>query len=95
MGGAPFAQVHFNRLQMPAITKAAGQPINGEMIQGTEAGQFSPHGQPPTLQLSAVVIASRELTSQIGLPAGAAQQLLMGGEHLHLTAGMDHSLHTW
>ena len=93
VGGAAFAQVHLNSLQIPGITKAAGQPVNGEMIQGAKAGQFSAYRQAPALQLAAVVITRRELAAQIGLPAGATEQLLMGGEHLHLTAGMDHSLH--
>ena len=45
-------------------------------------------------QVRALVLTpTRELAAQVGLAAGATQQLFMGGEHLHLTARVDHSLH--
>ena len=100
MGGAPLAQVHLDRLQVPAIAKAPGDEIHRVALQRPLCRQRLPYRLAVAHQLGPVGLGHREAAAQVGLAAGAAQHLLMAREHLHQTwlarcAGMNRALHAW
>ena len=45
-------------------------------------------------QVEAIGRIGREGAAQVGLAAGATKDLLVGGEHIHATTGVDGALHT-
>ena len=93
MGGAAFAQVDLDGLEIPAIAETPGQPVHREMIQGPQRSQSLANRLPPAQQLDPVGRIGRELTTEIYLAGLTAEMLLMGGEHLHPPTGMDQPLH--
>ena len=93
VGGAPLAQVHLNRLDIPVSCNAAGDEIHPEAFQGTFGGQGLTHSQAVVHQHPAVGAIGRKAAAEVGLATWSAEDLFMGGEHLHRAAGMDEPLH--
>ena len=94
VGGAALAQVHLNRLHIPAAIDLAGNEIHRIALQAPFTGQGLTHRPAMAHQLQPVGIGGRKATTQVGLPARTPQDLLVGGEHLHRPTGINRALHT-
>ena len=98
VGGAPLAQVHLDRLQVPAVAEAAGDEVQREALQGPGGGQGLAHRAAMAEQLGPIGPGGGKAAALVGLPVRPAQHLLVAGEQFHRArpggAGVDRALHT-
>ena len=77
VGGAPLAQVHLDRLQVPAVAEAPGDEIHRVALQRPLLSQRLAHRLAMAHQGLPVGSGRRESAALVGLATGATEHLLM------------------
>ena len=93
MGGAALAQVHLDGLHIPNPVDPPGDEIHRVALKAALLSQGFAHGLAMAHQRHPVGVVCGKTTAQVGLAAGTAQDLFMGGQHIHPAARMDRALH--
>ena len=94
MGGAALAEVELDRVGLPlAGVVLHGHEVDREATQHALVGQAPPDGQGGLGDLAGVRRIGGEHAPEVLLPAGPAEQLVVGRQQLDRAVGQDPHLH--